>query len=243
MQDVKKFDPFKPEQPSIPGVPEAAENGQSTTPAAPGISSPHRPAARSLEPQSQFVWLALAVVGALITTGGLFYWARSSASKPQPRAAVEASAPPVAGAKPASAEKLLIGPGPIATTAELSKPWSAKRFLFRDPLGGPNADLAIVVRLPGGQYWGLFLREPFGDCELDYITDVKKIESDYGYQADHPMVVNPCSHTVYDLMRYGSGALNGGVVRGDIVQGAGIRPPMAIQIRTSGKEVIAVRSE
>jgi hypothetical protein len=101
----------------------------------------------------------------------------------------------------------------------------------------------MVVRLPGGQYWGFSLREPFGDCELEYVTDLKKLQTDYRFEANHPMVANPCSRTVYDLMRYGNGATNGGVVRGDIVQGSGVRPPIAIEIRTSGKDVIAVRSE
>ncbi len=57
------------------------------------------------------------------------------------------------------------------------------------------------------------------------------------------MVVDPCTHAVYDLMRYGGGAPDGGLVRGDIVQGAGVRPPLAIEVRTDGKDIIAVRSE
>jgi len=154
----------------------------------------------------------------------------------------EAAAAPAAPAKTAPAEKLLTGPGPVATTAELAKPWSSRKFLFSSPLAdGPVP--AMVVRLPGGELWGFSLREPFGECELQYVTDLKAIEADYGFHAEHPMVVNPCTHAVYDLMRYGGGAPNGGLVRGDIVEGTGVRPPLAIEMKTSGKDIVAVRSE
>jgi len=144
--------------------------------------------------------------------------------------------------KSKAAEKLMVGPGPVATTAELAKPWSEKEFLFRGPLSAEPVP-AMVVRLPGGALWGFFLREPFGECELKYVTDLQELADDYGFHAAHPMVVNPCTHAVYDLMRYGGGAPDGGLVRGDIVQGAGVRPPLAIEVRTSGKDIIAVRSE
>jgi hypothetical protein len=55
------------------------------------------------------------------------------------------------------------------------------------------------------------------------------------------MLVSPCDQTVYDLLRYGFSSA--GLVRGDIVQGSGIRPPMAIEIRQHGNEVVAVRME
>lgn len=101
----------------------------------------------------------------------------------------------------------------------------------------------MVVRLPGGDMWGFSLREPFGECELQYVTDLKVLEIDYGFHAQHPMVVNPCTRAVYDLMRYGGGAPNGGLVRGEIVAGSGVRPPMAIEMSTRGREIIAVRGE
>lgn len=85
--------------------------------------------------------------------------------------------------------------------------------------------------------------EPFGSCELEFITDLNKLKTDYGYRADHPMVGDPCNHTVYDLLRYGGGASNDMLVRGVIVQGNGIRPPMAIEIRAEGKNVVAAREE
>ena len=58
------------------------------------------------------------------------------------------------------------------------------------------------------------------------------------------MVGDPCNHTVYDLLRYGAGSgSDGGLVRGEIAQGNGIRPPLAIEIRVDGKQVVAARIE
>ena len=124
----------------------------------------------------------------------------------------------------------------------MKDPWSAKRFLFRDPLSAESLP-ALVVRLPGGDYWGFSLREPFGTCELEFVTDLQKLQSEYNFRASHPMVGDPCNHTVYDLTKYGGGSSNDDLVRGLIVQGTGIRPPMAIEIRVEGKDILAARME
>jgi hypothetical protein len=124
----------------------------------------------------------------------------------------------------------------------MAKTWSAKRFMFRDPMTHQNAP-AMVVRLPRGDYWGFSLLAPFGSCELEYVTDLGKLQNVYQLRAEHPMVVDPCNRTVYDLLRYGAGASDDSLVRGEMVQGPGIRPPIAIEIRTQGKEVLAVRME
>ena len=52
------------------------------------------------------------------------------------------------------------------------------------------------------------------------------------------MVADPCNHAVFDLtkLRKRSGA---GLVRGEIAQGAAVRPPMAIEIQVHGKQVLA----
>jgi hypothetical protein len=128
----------------------------------------------------------------------------------------------------------------IATTQELNQTWSAKRFLFPDSVTG-KTDPAMVVRLPHGEYWGFSLQEPFGKCELEYVTNLEMLRRNYQFSADHPMLVSPCDQTVYDLLRYGGSSA--GLVRGDIVQGTAIRPPMAIEIRQHGNEVVAVRME
>ena len=100
----------------------------------------------------------------------------------------------------------------------------------------------MVVRLPGGEYWGFSLREPFGNCDLEYVTDMAALQTNYNFSADHPMVGDPCNHSVFDLMRYGT-TPSGTLVRGEIEQGGAIRPPIAIEIRKDGNEIRAVRME
>ncbi|HTZ99283.1 MAG TPA: hypothetical protein VMB02_03065 [Candidatus Aquilonibacter sp.] len=239
-----KVDPFKPQAPSIPGVPAAPEKKEPERPApprAPSVAS-SAPRAASNEARSKMVGVGIGI--AVVVVAGAILLGRSHGSAKSDLAAEVQQPAPVdlPTETPRPTEKLLTGPGTVATTAELAKPWSAKEFLFRGTLS-TNPVPAIVVRLPGGELWGFSLREPFGDCELQYVTDLDAIAARYGYRADHPMVVNPCTKAVYDLMRYGGGAPDGGLVRGDIVSGSGVRPPMAIEIRTSGRDVIAVRGE
>ena len=170
------------------------------------------------------------------------FWLHGTSPKAsEPEAEPAAAASPASPQSPKPAEKLATGPGPVATVGELAQPWAGRRFLFKDPVTSEPVP-AMVVRLPDDSYWGFSLREPFGTCELEYVSDLQKLRSDYDYRADHPMIGNPCNHSVYDLLRYGSSS-NGGLVRGEVVQGAGIRPPMAIEVRVDGKEIIAVRME
>jgi hypothetical protein len=238
MPDEKKVDPFKPQQPTIPGV--SPSDGK-PKPAAP--PPPEFSAAPQQKPSPPIKFIAIAGGTALVIFVGLLFWIRSSLPKPAAAPADDASASTAAPAvAPKPAASLLTGPGPIATAEELSKTWSAKRFLFRNALTG-QTEPAMVVRLPRGELWGFSLLEPFGNCELEFVTDLDKIRTDYRYKADHPMVVDPCNHTVFDLLRYGGGAANDELVRGVIVQGTGIRPPMAIEIRADGKDIVAVREE
>jgi hypothetical protein len=142
--------------------------------------------------------------------------------------------------EPAIIKTVALGPGPVATTAELAKPWSSKRFVFRSPQTADDVP-ALVVHLPGNMYWGISMREPFGSCEMQYITDLSQIADQYHYTAAHPMVVDPCSRAVYDLDKYGPGP--NGVVRGAIVYGPGVRPPLAIEIKAKGSQIIAIQIE
>jgi len=237
MPDEKKLDPFKPVQPSIPGV--TTTHAKSAPAAAP---LPLASAPRKQQSSSQaLLWIALATVIVLIGGAGVFFWLHSmspKASAPEAEPAADTSAAVTEAPKH---EKLATGPGPVATVDDVPKPWSVKRFLFRDPVTSEPVP-AMVVRLPDGNYWGFSLREPFGTCELEYIPDLDKLRSDYGYRAEHPMIGNPCNHSVYDLLKYGSSS-SGGLVRGEVVLGTGIRPPMAIEIRVDGKQLIAGRME
>jgi hypothetical protein len=243
MPSETKVDPFKPQQPSIPGVadrpavakPETAEHTPQN--AAPAVAAPVSHAA-----QPKIIWMVLGAAAVVFLIGALIVWSKISASKPAPvsadSSAPSAAAAPVVPTQPSEP----VGPGEIASVSELAKPWAAKHFQYRSYTTG-QLEPAMVVHLPRGEYWAFSLNEPFGTCQLEFITDLEKLRADYGYHADHPMVGNPCNHTVYDLLRYGGGASSDDLVRGVIVQGNGIRPPMAIEIKVQGTNVVAGRSE
>lgn len=236
----KEQDPFKPQEPNIPGV-TGNPNRSKPAPESPRpIARQTRNSAGGAGKIPAQKWLAIAAIAIGLISLALFWWKRSSTSgdaQAVPAAAPVIDHPPVAAEAPPSVP---IGPGPVATTAELAKTWSSKRFTFRASQTTDNLP-ALVVHLPSGVYWGLSMREPFGNCELEYVTDLQKLARVYDFQADHPMVGNPCNHAVYDLARYGTG-LNGRV-RGAIVSGGGVRPPMAIEIKVRGQQIVATQLE
>jgi hypothetical protein len=236
----KEQDPFKPTEPNIPGV-----TGN------PARNKPAPEPPRAMAPQSRNsagvpdkfpAQKLLAIAAIVIGLVSLALFVRKQSSTPSQTEAVPAAAP-VVDLAPATAPPAVpvpLGPGPVATTAELAKAWSSKRFVFR--VAQTSEDLpALVVHLPSGVYWGLSLREPYGTCELEYVTDLQKLQRVYDFQADHPMVGDPCNHAVYDLARYGTGP--NGVVRGAIVSGQGVRPPTAIEIKVRGKQIVATQVE
>jgi hypothetical protein len=135
----------------------------------------------------------------------------------------------------------------VAVISEL-KPWGAKQFTFHNRLTGENVP-ALIVRLPIGSsaqasaYWSFAMKPAYGDCQLEYIDDVQKLRTDYGYQqARHPMVGNPCTRSLYDPLKYAP--LPGDVLaRGAIVQGSDLRPPLGIENKVHGRQILAVRME
>jgi hypothetical protein len=136
----------------------------------------------------------------------------------------------------------------IASVADMSKAWSAKEFIFRDRLSGENIP-SLLIRLPGNSasqasgYWGLAMTSAYGSCRLEYLTDMDKLRTDYEFRnAKHPMVGDPCSRTVFDPSKMA--LLPGNIwVRGAIVQGSDVRPPLGIEIQIQGKNILAVRRE
>jgi len=234
--NISNNDPFKPQQPRIPGVSGRAAEEKS---AAPAESLPIADRVRSLQAHLPPTWIMVSVAGALLLGIGVAWWSHgASAKEDQP---VEAPAAPAAApAPPKPAEKLPVGPGEIAATDKLEKTWSSQKFIFHDRATSRDVP-AMVVHLPGETFWAFSLIEPYGNCELEYVTDLDKLRSEYSYRAEHPMVADTCNKSVFDLTHYGSSP--GGLVRGEIAQGAAVRPPMAIEIRIQGKRIIAVRME
>jgi hypothetical protein len=136
----------------------------------------------------------------------------------------------------------------IATVDMMMKPWSATAFDYRDTLSGERVP-AVLLRLPGGSasqpagYWAFALKAAYGNCQLELVNDLEKLKGEYGYAAArHPMVGNPCSHSVFDPTKMAN--LPGNVwVRGAMVQGSDLRPPLGIEVKIEGKDIFAVRME
>jgi hypothetical protein len=229
MADQSPSDRFKTEMPQIPGV------------SGPGSRPPANPAIKL-------------VVGLLAVLLVVFLGARwalrpkhaqTQAADQQPQIEVPSPAPDPNSLLPHATDA---APG-IADVSEMAKPWSSKQFFIRNGLTGENIP-AMLVRLPGGSssqsssYWAFSVNSPYGNCKLEYITDLDKLKNDYGYRAaKHPMVGNPCSHTVFDPAK--TAVLPGSEVwvRGAIVQGSDLRPPLGVELKVVGKNILAVRSE
>jgi arsenite oxidase small subunit len=231
--------PFKPSDPKIPGVSPRHESVDHDPPA----SAEQKPVpARFSMSEMPPRWLILSTTGVVAVCLIAVWWLHGTSAK-ESNAGSEATAPATTtvDSKPSPIpEPLPVGPGEIATTSELAKDWSARKFIFRDPLTSREVP-AMVVRLPGGVYWGFSLVEPYGSCEMEFVTDMEKLRTDYGFRASHPMVGDPCNRAVFDLTRYGSGPA--GLVRGEIAHGAAVRPPLAIEIEVRGKQVLAKKIE
>ena len=136
----------------------------------------------------------------------------------------------------------------IANVTDLSKPWTSADFFVRNRLTGENIP-ATIVRLPSGSatlptgYWAFSRKPPYGSCVLEYVADLNRLRDEYGFpRANHPLVGNPCSRTLYDPLKTSN--LPGDIwMRGAIVQGSDIRPPYGVEIKIQGKQILAMRSE
>jgi hypothetical protein len=225
---------FKAEMPSIPGVAGEARAASRTIPGAYIAAG---------------VFVLLAGTLAIGLTMRPRHTQVAAATEPA-QIEVPAPAPTSAvGTEPAAAPTGPVDEGQvIATTAEMSKVWSSKDFLYRNPLSG-WAIPAMLVRLPTGSaaqasgYWAFATNAAYGNCKLEYVTDVKRLSEEFGYRrARHPMLVNPCNRAIIDPLKLSS--LPGGAwVRGEIVQGADMRPPLAIEVKIKGQKILANRME
>ncbi len=136
----------------------------------------------------------------------------------------------------------------IAAVAEVTKSWSSRDFFYVNPATGENVP-GLLIRLPEASanqakgYWAFALKAPFGNCNLEYVTDLEKLKKDYDFNAArHPMIGNPCSRTVFDPLKMAN--IPGNIwVRGAIVQGSDLRPPLGIEVAIQGKDVLAVGME
>jgi len=168
----------------------------------------------------------------------------ASPAAPTPQVDIPPPAPDTNAALPHATESQ---PG-IASVDEMAEPWTSKDFFYKNRLSGENVPAALV-RLPTGSgsqpasYWAFSLKAPFGNCNLEYVADIEKLRTEYGFRgAKHPMVGNPCSRTVFDPLKMMN--IPGGVwVRGAIAQGSALRPPLGIEVEIRGKQILAARME
>jgi hypothetical protein len=222
---------FKAEMPRIPGVNDQLHSRSSLF---------SKPPLKLILPAVAIVLVLGGVTWRLHTSAGRKLRASAAARESSPYVAAAADLPAVPAPVPSA-------PGPVATTEELAQQWSAKKFNFVRPDTHATVP-AMVVRLPGipgdrsSAYWGFALTPFFGTCNLDYVTDTKELAARYRYSATHPMVAAACNGSLYDPLRLGS--VGDGIwVRGEVMQGPGIRPPTAIRIQVSGHSIIADRIE
>lgn len=230
MTDQPPPDRFKTEMPQIPGVAGSAARPAATNPA---------------------VKLIIGLLAMLLVVFVGARWAlrprhvEPKKAEEQPQIDVPSPAPDPSTLLPHATDA---NPG-IANVEEMAKPWSSKEFFLRNTLSGENVP-AILVRLPTGSpsraagYWAFSVNAPYGNCRLEYITDLAKLRTEYGFSnAKHPMVGNPCNHTVFDPARTTTLPGVGAIVRGAIVQGSDLRPPLGIEIEVRSKEILAIRAE
>jgi len=189
-------------------------------------------------------------IGAAVLVAALIGW-RMLRNGSRPNApATEAEAPSPAPEElppPQAAPRTQTALNEIGTFADFPRPWTFKKFTYSHGLSRDSV-AAMAIRLPGGDghssssYWGILLKAPYGQCDLEFVADASQINAKFGYHAAHPMVVDACSATVYDPLQLGT-LPNGAWARGAIVQGAGFRPPLQVEIRVEGDKLIAGRSE
>ena len=220
-------------QPLAPAGP-AAERSPDEPSAAPSSI------AAKLMSHKKPIGIAVGLVVILLIANALWQSRDSARKNTSSSSATPGSTEPVAQTAAAGRKPEPIAPGVVATSEELSQPWAAKEFIFHNALTGTNVP-AMVVHLPQGGYWGFSLIEPYGTCQLEYVTDLQKLASAYNYRADHPLVADPCNKSLFDLLRYG-GPMDASV-RGDIVRGASVRPPIAIEIQERGNSILATQIE
>ena len=214
-------------------------------PQIPGVSSPGTPpASRDSSLKLGIGLLAVLLVVFLGARWALHPRQAEPSVTDQPQIEVPAPAPDPSTLMPHATQA---SPG-IANIEEMAKPWSSKQFFIRNELSGESIP-AMLIRLPTASasqargYWAFSVSSPYGDCRLEYVTDLAKLKTDYGFgAAKHPMVGNPCSRTVFDPLKMTN--LPGDFfVRGGIVQGSDLRPPLGVEIRVRGKDILAIRTE
>ncbi len=219
---------FKPDMPQIPGV-----------------SPPPRPG--RFNPLSPLI-IGVCALGIVLVFAVLWFSHSHPAETTRVEPAPQIEVPPPPPDPSASLPHADAANPVVAGVADMAKPWSSADFFIRNLVNGENVP-ATVVRLPSGSasapsgYWAFSRKAAYGNCQLEYISDLDKLRTDYDYRhATHPLVGNPCTRTLYDPLRTVN--LPGNIwIRGAIVQGSDIRPPLGVEIQIQDKQILAIRTE
>jgi hypothetical protein len=210
---------ISPEMPRIPGVP---------------LTRPRE--GFQLKP------LLTVILAALLCASGFALWLSRRNTRPATSTPVETVVPNVPAANPRNADP---EPNTIGTLYELAAPWSSKKFLFVEQQTHQGIP-AMIIHLPSPpaepSFWAFALTNPFSRCELQYVTDLTALSQQFAYPAAHPMIVSDCDGVLYDPLKMAT-LPDGSWVRGDIVRGGGIRPPINIQVEIRGRDLFAKRIE
>ena len=157
------------------------------------------------------------------------------------QAGLPQSTEPGMALKPGQSGQPNVASGALKLT-ELPGPWSSKTFLYRRSEHKESVP-AMVIRMPGSSpgepisYWAFSLATPVTHCQLEYITDLRKLLAEYRFRAVHPMVGDPCSRSVFDPLKMADLA-NGNWARGAVVQGFALRPPLGIELRIKNDRLV-----
>ena len=232
--------PAQQAPPAPPAPPASRPKITPAMPRIPGVSDAPKAPQSSLKP---LVGAALIVVvcAAIIA---VWFW-RQHQGKPAAAVPVQTAPEAAVQAPPPVDKSANVDSDAIATVEELAKPWAYKKFGFADPKTHETVP-AMVIHLPssGGRelYWAFSMNTPFSQCQLQYVTDVAAISQRYAYPAAHPMLISDCDGTLYDPLKMAT-LSDGSWVRGEIVRGGGIRPPIEIQVHVRGRVLVADRIE
>jgi len=231
MTDQPQSNRLKADMPQIPGVDVAGADRQ-------GIAA--NPTVRLV------AGLVVVLVICLLGSRWLLRPKHVEAPPAAPAPQIEVPAPAIDPT--ASMPRATAAAPEIATIAEMAKPWTSKNFFFVNRLTGESV-AALLIRLSSGSasqpdgYWALEMNVPFGNCQFEFVTDLDRLKNDYDFRtAKHPMVGNPCSRSVFDPLKMSE--IPGDFwVRGSTVQGSDVRPPLGIELKIQGKNILAVRME
>ena len=209
-------------------------------PRIPGVNDAPARARLQLKP------LLTVILGALLGATSFGFWLSHRRHTDLKSPALAEAATSAASADNASSiRKTTTERDAIATIDELAKPWSSKEFDFVDPKSHDSV-AAIIIHLPasgsGESFWAFSTNALFSRCPLQYVTDLNALSQRFGYPAGHPMVVSDCDGILYDPLKMAT-LPDGSWVRGDIVRGVGIRPPINIQVEVAGRDLVAKRME